>query len=267
MLGRAQCYARTMQSADQCTKMAGRLTGKTALVTAAGAGIGRACALAFAREGATVVATDVDDLALGTLQREDSGIEIIPLDVTDDGACGGIGTRWPHIDVLLNAAGIVHHGTILDCATDQWSRVFDLNVTSMYRTTRAVLPGMIARHGGSIINIASVASSLKGVANRAVYGASKAAVIGLTKSIAVDFVASGIRCNAICPGTVESPSLANRMAASGDEAAARRAFIDRQPMRRLGRPEEIAALAVYLASDESSFTTGTVQIIDGGWLT
>lgn len=245
--------------------MSGRLQGKTALVTAAAAGIGRACALAFAREGAEVVATDVD---LGGLENLDGGegISVAALDVTDQQACAAIAERWPRTDVLLNCAGYVHQGTLLECTPDQWARSFDINVTSMYRTIRAVLPAMIARRSGAIVNIASVVSSLKGVPNRAVYGASKAAVIGLTKSVAIDYVSYGVRCNAICPGTVESPSLAARLVATGNEAAVRHAFIERQPMRRFGRPEEIAALAVYLASDESSFTTGAAAVIDGGWL-
>ncbi len=245
--------------------MSARLTGKTALVTAAAAGIGRATALAYAREGATVIATDVDAAGLESLAKEDAKIETARLDVLDAAQCTAIGTRWPGIDVLLNVVGYVHHGTILDCTPEDWTRSFDLNVTSMYRTIRAVLPRMLERGKGSIVNISSVASSIKGIPNRCVYGATKAAVIGLTKSVAVDFVGKGIRCNAICPGTVDSPSLAGRMAATGDLEAARRAFMSRQPMQRLGKPEEVAALAVYLGSDESAFTTGGTHIIDGGW--
>ena len=244
--------------------MAGRLAGKTAFVTAAAAGIGRASALAFAREGASVIATDVDMAGLESLKAEAS-LEIARLDVLDPAACASVGTRWPAIDVLLNVAGYVHHGTILECSPEDWSRSFDLNVASMYRMIRAVLPRMLERSRGAIVNISSIASSVKGIPNRFVYGATKAAVIGLTKSVAVDFVAHGIRSNAICPGTVDSPSLAARMAASGDIEAARRAFIARQPMQRLGKPEEVAALAVYLASDESAFTSGQIHIIDGGW--
>lgn len=245
--------------------MAGRLTGKTAFLTAAAAGIGRATALAYAREGAAVIATDVDVAGLEALRKEQPQIETARLDVLDPAQCEAIGTRWPKIDILLNVAGYVHHGTILECSPEEWARSFDLNVHSMSRTIRSVLPRMIERGAGSIVNISSIASSIKGIPNRCVYGATKAAVIGLTKSIAVDFVAKGIRCNAICPGTVDSPSLAGRMAASGDLEAARRAFVARQPMQRLGKPEEVAALAVYLGSDESAFTTGGTHIIDGGW--
>lgn len=245
--------------------MADRLKGKTALVTAAAAGIGRACALAFAGEGARVIATDVNREGLRELEERDR-IEVARLDVTDDKACAAIAQQWPGIDVLLNAVGYVHHGTVLECTPQEWARGLDINVTSMYRTICAVLPGMLARRCGSIVNIASVVSSLKGAPNRAIYGVTKAAVIGLTRSIAVDFVSSGVRCNAICPGTVDSPSLAVRLAATGDEVSARKAFVERQPMGRLGRPEEIAALAVHLAGDESSFTTGSVAVVDGGWL-
>jgi 2-keto-3-deoxy-L-fuconate dehydrogenase len=243
-----------------------RLNGKTAFLTAAAAGIGRATALAYAREGAAVIATDIDAAGLESLKREEPQIEIAHLDVLHAGQCAEVQHRWPRIDVLLNVAGYVHHGTILECSPEDWARSFDINVGSMYRITRAVLPGMLERGAGSIINMSSVASSVKGVPKRAVYGATKAAVIGLTKAIAADFVGKGIRCNAICPGTVETPSLAGRMAATGDLEAARRAFIARQPMQRLGRPEEIAALAVYLGSDESAFTTGQTHIIDGGWI-
>jgi 2-keto-3-deoxy-L-fuconate dehydrogenase len=243
-----------------------RLTGKTAFLTAAAAGIGRATALAYAREGASVVATDIDAAGLDSLKKEQPQLETAQLDVLDPGQCASIQKRWPRIDVLLNIAGYVHHGSILDCSPEDWARSFDINVNSMYRIIRAVLPGMLQRGAGSIINMSSVASSIKGVPNRAVYGATKAAVIGLTKSIAADFVGKGIRCNAICPGTVETPSLAGRMAATGDLEAARKAFIARQPMQRLGKPEEVAALAVYLGSDESAFTTGTTHIIDGGWI-
>lgn len=242
--------------------MTGRLNGKRALVTAAGAGIGRAVALAFAAEGALVAATDVDEAALTQLSAP--GLSTARLDVTDVVAVADVAGGW-EADILVNAAGWVHHGTVLDCDDDAWDRSFALNVTAMHRTIRAVLPGMLARGGGSIINIASVASSIKGVPNRYAYGATKAAVIGLTKAVAADFVGRGVRCNAVCPGTVDTPSLAMRMRATGDEAAARAAFIARQPMGRLGRAEEIAALAVYLASDEAAFTTGQTHVIDGGW--
>ena len=245
--------------------MAGRLAGKTAFLTAAAAGIGRATALAYAREGAHVIATDVDVAGLDALKKEQPQIETARLDVLDPAQCEAIGTRWPQVDILLNIAGYVHHGTILECSPEDWARSFDLNVHSMSRTIRSVLPRMIERGAGSIVNISSIASSIKGIPSRCVYGATKAAVIGLTKSIAVDFVTQGIRCNAICPGTVDSPSLAGRMAALGDLEAARKAFIARQPMQRLGTPEEVAALAVYLGSDESAFTTGGTHIIDGGW--
>jgi 2-keto-3-deoxy-L-fuconate dehydrogenase len=246
--------------------MAGRLAGKTAFLTASAAGIGRATALAYAQEGARVIATDVDQAGLDALKREQPQIEAARLDVLDASQCESIPGRWPAIDILVNVAGFVHHGTILDCSPEDWTRSFELNVTSMYRTIRSVLPGMIDRGAGSIVNVSSIASSIKGIPNRCVYGASKAAVIGLTKSVAADFVGKGIRCNAICPGTVDSPSLAGRMAATGDLEAARRAFMSRQPMQRLGKPEEVAALAVYLGSDESAFTTGTTHIIDGGWI-
>lgn len=246
--------------------MAGRLTGKTVFLTAAAAGIGRATALACAREGARVIATDVDVKGLESLKQEQPQIETERLDVLSPAQCDTIGTRWPDINILVNVAGFVHHGTILECPPEEWTRSFDLNVGSMYRTIRSVLPRMIERGGGAIVNISSIASSIKGIPSRCVYGASKAAVIGLTKSIAADFVGKGIRCNAICPGTVDSPSLAGRMAASGDLEAARRAFLARQPMQRLGKPEEVAALAVYLGSDESAFTTGATHVIDGGWI-
>ena len=242
-----------------------RLSGKTALVTAAGAGIGRATAKAFADEGARVLATDIDAAALATLKEDTPSLETAILDVRSDRAVAALFDGGFAPDVLFNCAGFVHHGTILDCAPEDWAFSFDLNVTAMYRVIRAALPGMLARGGGSIVNMASVVSSVRGAANRCVYGASKAAVIGLTKSVAQDFVTQGIRCNAICPGTVRSPSLEGRIAAMADPVAARAAFIARQPMGRLGLPEEIAALAVYLASDESGFTTGTAQVIDGGW--
>ena len=249
--------------------MTNRLAGKTALVTAAGQGIGRATAEAFAREGADVIATDINDAALAELARI-PGIGAKHLDVTDANAVKALVGQIGAVNVLFNGAGFVHAGTILDCDETAWDFSFDLNVRSMYRLIRATLPGMLAQGQGSIINVSSAASSIKGVPNRFVYTATKAAVIGMTKSIAADFIARGIRCNAICPGTIESPSLRQRIAeqakATGKSLAEiEAAFVARQPMWRLGRPEEIAALAVYLASDESAFTTGTAQIIDGGW--
>lgn len=245
--------------------MAERLAGKHAFLTAAGAGIGRATAIAFAREGAGVIATDIDGAALESLARAAPGIEVCRLDVTDAAAVAAAAQRWPQVEILFNAAGFVHHGTILDCEPQDWERSIDLNLTSMYRTIRAFLPAMLGRGKGSIVNVASVVSSLKGAPNRAVYGASKAGIIGLTKAVAADFVARGIRCNAICPGTVDTPSLAVRMSSAEDPLAARAAFVARQPMGRLGTAEEIAALAVYLASDEAAFTTGAVHVADGGW--
>ncbi|NRF70627.1 SDR family oxidoreductase [Aquincola sp. S2] len=253
--------------------MTGRLKGKTAFLTAAGQGIGRAVAMAFVREGADVLATDIDAHALETL-RADIGCRVRQLDVTDPAAIVAAAAAAGPVDVLFNGAGFVHAGTVLECSEEQWAFAFDLNVRSMYRTIRALLPGMLERaqqgDQASIINIASVAGSLKGAPNRFVYGTTKAAVIGLTKAVAADFVARGVRCNAICPGTVESPSLRDRInaqaQASGQTLAqVEAAFVARQPMGRLGRTEEIAALAVYLASDESAFTTGTTQVIDGGW--
>jgi 2-keto-3-deoxy-L-fuconate dehydrogenase len=242
-----------------------RLQNKTALVTAAGAGIGRAVALAFAREGARVTAADIDESALAQMGAAEASIRTELLDATDPAAIEALHARSPGFDVIVNAVGFVHHGTILDCDEAAWSRSIDVNLTSMYRIIRTWLPDMLAARGGSIVNIASVASSIRGVPDRFVYGATKAGVIGLTKAVAADFVAKGVRCNAICPGTVESPSLAQRMRNTGDEAAARAAFVARQPMGRIGKPEEIAALAVYLASDESAFTTGAIHVIDGGW--
>jgi 2-keto-3-deoxy-L-fuconate dehydrogenase len=244
----------------------GRLAGKRALVTAAGAGIGRATALAFAAEGATVLATDIDETQLASLATEQPNVTTRRLDVTDAAAIAGVVADAGSIDILFNCAGYVHAGTLLDTDDDAWRRSFAINVDSMFHTCRAVLPGMLERGIGSIVNMSSVASSIKGVPNRFAYGTTKAAVIGLTRSIAADYVARGVRCNAICPGTVKTPSLAARVRAlGGDEEAAWRGFTDRQPMGRLGEPREIAALAVYLASDESSFTTGTVHVVDGGW--
>lgn len=240
----------------------GRLSGKTALVTAAGQGIGRATVEAFIREGAQVVATDVRPETLDGLE----GATCKVLDVTDAEAVAAIAAEHPDLDVLFNCAGYVHAGTILDCDEKAWDFSYALNVTAQYRMIRAVLPSMIARGGGSIINMSSICSSIKAVANRFAYGATKAAVIGLTKSVAIDYVAQGIRCNAICPGTVETPSLLQRLHDTGDFDKAYKEFTARQAMGRFGRVEEIAALAVYLASDESAFTTGTVNVIDGGWV-
>lgn len=240
-----------------------RLEGKTCLVTAAGQGIGRASALAMAREGARVIATDINSGALAELARE--GIETRILDVLDPQAIAQAAAEIGAPDVLFNCAGFVASGTILDCDEDQWAFSFSLNVTAMYRMIRAFLPAMVGAGGASIINMSSVASSVIAAPNRFVYGTTKAAVIGMTKSIAADYVTQGIRCNAICPGTVESPSLEQRLSAGGDYDAARAAFVARQPIGRIGKPEEIAALVVYLASDESAYTTGGVHVIDGGW--
>ena len=238
------------------------LEGKTVLVTAAGQGIGRASALAFRRAGATVLATDINAGALASLAGE-SGIATRILNVLDDAAVSAvIGDAGP-IDVLFNCAGVVHGGTILDMKQDDLAFAWNLNVLAMVRTIQAVLPGMLERGDGAIINMASVASSVKGVPNRFAYSTTKAAVIGLTKSVAADYVARGVRCNAICPGTVESPSLQDRMRAGGDYDAARAAFISRQPMGRIGTPEEVADLAVHLAG--ASYTTGQAYVIDGGW--
>jgi 2-keto-3-deoxy-L-fuconate dehydrogenase len=240
----------------------GRLQGKRAFVTAAGAGIGRACAIAFAREGATVVATDIDDKALAELKASDVQ-DVAKLDVRDTTAVNAIAARVGKIDILLNVAGFVHHGTVLDCSEDDWDFSFDVNVKSMHRTIKAFLPAMLSGGGGSIVNISSAAGVFKAAPNRYVYGATKAAIAALTRAVAADFVTKGIRCNAICPGTIETPSMLGRAAALG--AGGREMFVSRQPMGRLGTAEEIASLAVYLASDESSFTTGVAHIIDGGW--
>ena len=241
----------------------GRLAGKLALITAAGQGIGRASALAMAREGARVIATDVNAAALADLA--DHGLETRVLDVRDPASIAAAVQAAGPLNVLFNCAGFVASGSILDCDEDQWAFSLDLNMTAMYRMCRAFLPGMIASGGGSIINMASVASTVIAAPNRFVYGASKAGVIGMTKSIAADFVARGIRANAICPGTVDSPSLHDRLRASGDYAAAMASFVARQPIGRIAQPEEIANLVVYLASDDSSYTTGVAHVIDGGW--
>ena len=253
-----------------------RLQGKRAFITAAGQGIGRAIVEAFVREGAEVIASDLNPVLLDALAR-DTGVRTCVLDATDAAAISALAAQVGTVNVLVNAAGYVHAGSVLDCSEADWDFAFNLNVRSQFRTIKAFAPGMLAAasaagggNGGSIINLASVAGSIKGAPNRFVYGATKAAVIGLTKAVAADFITRGVRCNAICPGTVESPSLRERIAAqaaaSGQSLAEVEAlFVSRQPMGRLGRTSEIAALAVYLAGDESGFTTGTAQVIDGGW--
>jgi 2-keto-3-deoxy-L-fuconate dehydrogenase len=242
--------------------MSDRLKGKRAFVTAAAAGIGRACALAFAREGASVFATDLDEKAVAALK--DEGVaEVSKLDVRDSAAVADLARRIGKVDILLNAAGFVHHGTVLECSDEDWEFSFDLNVKSMHRTIRSFLPGMLEQGRGSIVNIASAAGVFKAAPNRYVYGATKAAVAGLTRAVAADFITKGIRCNCICPGTIETPSMLARAAAAGPNG--REMFVSRQLMGRLGTAEEIASLAVYLASDESAFTTGVAHNIDGGW--
>ena len=242
--------------------MPGRLQGKRAFVTAAAAGIGHACAITLAREGATVIASDIDEKAFTSLKA--AGVaETVRLDVRDRVAVEAEAKRAGRIHVLLNAAGFVHHGTVLECSDSDWDHSFDLNVKSMHRTIQAFLPDMVAGGGGSIINIASAAGVIKAAPNRYVYGATKAAVAALTRAVAVDFIAKGIRCNCICPGTIETPSMLQRAAAAGPDGM--KTFVARQPMGRLGTAEEMAMLAVYLASDESSFTTGCTHVADGGW--
>jgi 2-keto-3-deoxy-L-fuconate dehydrogenase len=243
--------------------MSGRLKGKVALITGAGSGMGRAAALAFAKEGAKVWATDVNGKAVAELEGKD-GIKTRPLDVTSESAVQKIAAEVGDIDILFNCAGIVHHGSILDAKPGDWDQAFAVNVKSMYLVSRAFLPGMLKKGRGSIINMASVASSIRGLPNRFVYGASKAAVIGLTKSIAADYVAKGVRCNAICPGTVDTPSLQGRINAFADPVQARKDFVARQPMGRLGTVDDITGILVFLASDESLFATGNAYSIDGG---
>jgi 2-keto-3-deoxy-L-fuconate dehydrogenase len=242
--------------------VAGRLAGKTAFITAAGQGIGRGAALAFAREGAAVWATDVNGNLLADLQKQ--GLKTRVLDVLDEAAIQKAAADVGAVDVLFNCAGFVHHGTILDCANKDWDFSFNLNVRSMFWVTKAFLPGMLKKGGGSIINMSSIASSVRGLPNRFVYGATKAAVVGLTKSIAADYVRQGIRCNCIGPGTVDTPSLGERINAFADPVQARKDFIARQPMGRLGTVDDITGILVFLASDESRFATGNMYSIDGG---
>ena len=242
----------------------GRLSGKTCLVTAAGQGIGRATVEMMVREGASVVGADINQGLLDQLARDLPGVTVLALDVRD-GAAISAAAAAHQPDVLFNCAGFVAAGTILDCDEDQWNFSVSLNMTAMYRMARAFLPGMLERGGGVVINMASVASTVIAAPNRFVYGATKAGVIGMTKSIAADYVAQGIRAHAICPGTVESPSLDERLRATGDYEGAKAAFIARQPIGRIGKPAEIAALVVYLASDEATYSTGGVHVIDGGW--
>ena len=244
--------------------MGGRLAGKTALITAAGQGIGHATAVAFQKEGARLWATDIDESRLAGLATLE-GVTCRPLDVRDEGATAAAAEEIGALDVLFNCAGRVPHGALLDCAPEDWEETLRLNVTAMYRTIRAFLPAMLEADGGSIINMASVVSSVKAAPDRCAYGASKAAVIGLTKSVALDYAAQGIRCNALCPGAVDTPSLEERLNARPDPEAARKAFVARHPLGRMGSPSEIAALCVYLGSDESAFTTGQALVIDGAW--
>ena len=245
--------------------MAGRLIGKRVLVTAAGQGIGRASVLALAAEGARVIATDINEKALQSLKAELETVEVHRLDVLDAEEISRVTDAVGTVDCLFNCTGFVHHGSILDSTDEEWEFAFNLNAKAQYRMMKAVLPGMLVAGSGSIINMSSLASSQKGVPVRFIYGASKAAVLGMTKSVAADYVTEGIRCNAICPGTVESPSLEDRLHAQGDYERARAEFVARQPMGRIGRPEEIAALVVFLASEDSAYTTGQALNIDGGW--
>jgi 2-keto-3-deoxy-L-fuconate dehydrogenase len=247
----------------------GRLHGKTVLITAAAQGMGRACALACAAEGAQVIATDIDAANLASLAQESSAIQTELLDVRDVEAVQALAARTPALDVLFNCAGIVVNGSVVECSESDWDRSFDINVKSMYRMCQAFLPGMLLHakaHGGSvsIINMASMASSIKGFANRCAYGTTKAAVIGLTKSIAADFVRQGVRCNALCPGTVDTPSLRGRIASAADPVQAEKDFIARQPIGRLATVDDITPLVIYLASDESLLVTGQAWLVDGG---
>ena len=246
--------------------MGDRLKGKIAFITAAGQGMGRAAAVAFAAEGARVWATDINAKALDSLANTPN-VTTRALDVTDGAAVARVAAEVGGVDVLFNCAGYVHHGTIVDCTEQEWDKSFDVNIKAMYRVTRAFLPGMLGKSKGSIINMASVVSSIRGVPNRLAYGTTKAAVIGFTKAIAADYVKQGLRCNAVCPGTIDTPSLQERMNALPDPAQARKDFVARQPMGRLGTTDDIAPLLVYLASDESSFATGVAFTVDGGMTT
>ncbi len=244
--------------------MSSRLAGKTVFVTGAGQGIGRAIVEAFAGEGARVIASDMNNQALQQVAT-DLGVETIQLDVTDSARIETCAAQFDAVNVLVNCSGVVRNGTVLECTDDDWEFTMAVNAKAIYHTIGAFLPGMLRQKNGSIINIASIVSSLRGAVNRFAYGASKGAVLGITKSVAIDYIEQGIRCNAICPGTIDSPSLQERMQAGGNYEEAREAFINRQPMKRLGSVDEIAAIAVTLASDETAFMTGTEVIIDGGW--
>ncbi|MDE0951190.1 MAG: SDR family oxidoreductase [Halioglobus sp.] len=244
--------------------MSGRLTGKTAFVTGAGQGIGLAITRAFLREGARVIASDINATALEQVAA-DLGVEIIQLDVTDGSGIEACAAKFDSVNVLVNCSGVVRNGTVLDCTDDDWELTMAVNATAIYHTIAAFLPGMLRQETGAIVNIASIVSSLHGAVNRFAYGASKGAVLGITKSVAIDYIEQGIRCNAICPGTIDSPSLQERLHETGNYEEAREAFINRQPMKRLGTVDEIAAIAITLASDEAGFMTGTEVCVDGGW--